>query len=70
MSGKEVVKILCNHFGFRIINTDGSHYTLLKDSCNPPILLQVYMHSELKHGTLTGIISDAGINREDFLKVV
>jgi predicted RNA binding protein YcfA (HicA-like mRNA interferase family) len=70
LSGKELVKILCNHFMFQIINNNGSHCTLINEQINPPILLQVYLHKELKRGSLSSIIANANINRFDFLKSV
>jgi predicted RNA binding protein YcfA (HicA-like mRNA interferase family) len=68
LSGRELAKKLCNRFEFEIINNNGSHCTLLRKNHYPPILLQVYMHDELKRGTLSAIIANAHISREEFLE--
>lgn len=68
MSGKKLTKNLCNRHGFKIINNYGSHYTIINTSHRDPILLQVYMHNELKRGTLSGILARAHISRQEFLE--
>jgi predicted RNA binding protein YcfA (HicA-like mRNA interferase family) len=70
MSGEKFLKILCNKFGFRMWNRRGSHCTLINESVRPPIILEIYMHNELKHGSLVGLLGNAGISREEFLKHV
>jgi predicted RNA binding protein YcfA (HicA-like mRNA interferase family) len=67
MSGPKLLKILCNKFGFKIINVDGSHYTLSKENQMTPILLIVPMHNELSRGTLRKIVSKSQISRDKFL---
>jgi predicted RNA binding protein YcfA (HicA-like mRNA interferase family) len=70
LSGKEVVKVLCNHFGFKIINGRGSHLILMNESHRPPTLLTVVLHKELRTGTLQQIIAGSGVDREAFLEAV
>ena len=70
LSGKEVVKILCNHFNFKIFNSRGSHLTLKNDTVRPPVLVEVVMHPEVAVGTLTEIINNSGVGREAFIEAV
>lgn len=57
-SGKEVVKVL-GSYGFVITRTTGSHTRLtLKTTHNETVHVTVPLHSELKRGTLRGIISE------------
>lgn len=58
ISGKEVVKIL-GHYGFVITRTSGSHTRLTLQTTHKETLhVTVPFHSELKRGTLRGIISE------------
>jgi len=58
ISGKEVVKIL-EHYGFVTTRTIGSHTRLTLQNVHKETLhLTVPLHSELKRGTLRGIISE------------
>jgi predicted RNA binding protein YcfA (HicA-like mRNA interferase family) len=68
LNGKDVVKVLAK-FNFKIENRDGSHTTLINKQQRHPIRVIVPCHSgELKTGTLSHIISDAQVGREEFLK--
>lgn len=56
ISGKEVVKIL-GSYGFVITRTTGSHMRLTLQTAHKETLhITVPLHSELKRGTLRGII--------------
>ncbi len=70
LSGKEVIRILCKEFGFEISRRKGSHISLVKFIGNGKITTIVPMHSELKTGTLLGILRLAGIKKEVFLKKI
>ncbi|MBI2583686.1 MAG: type II toxin-antitoxin system HicA family toxin [Candidatus Aenigmarchaeota archaeon] len=65
ISGRELIKILYKHFGFRPIRQKGSHVTITNDRR----FATVPLHNELDVGTLQGILEDCGISREEFLKV-
>jgi len=65
-SGEEVVKILCNHFAFRISGKSGSHVRLSKITSSGKVGTVVPMHRELKTGTLRGVLRLAKIEPEDF----
>ncbi len=64
ISGFKFIKIFTKHFGFRIIGRQGSHVTLTNDV----VMITVPLHKELAKGTLTAILKDAMIPREEFLK--
>ncbi len=66
ISGKELVKVLTKHFGFRVLRQRGSHVTLTNDSS----FITVPMHHELDPGTLRAILNDARVTREHFLRFV
>ncbi len=65
LSGKDVVKTL-ERLGFEQIRQRGSHVILPSgdDACVVPL------HKEVKAGTLAGIIRQAGLTRDEFLKAV
>jgi predicted RNA binding protein YcfA (HicA-like mRNA interferase family) len=63
IAGKELIKILCNKFGFRVIRQKGSHVTLTNDT----IYITV-PQKEIRVGLLAVILRDCGITREEFLK--
>ncbi len=65
MHGKELVKILCNRFGFRAIRQKGSHVTIT----NGAIYITVPL-KEIRVGLLGVIIQDCDITREEFLKEI
>jgi predicted RNA binding protein YcfA (HicA-like mRNA interferase family) len=62
VSGKDLIKILTKHFGFRVLRQRGSHVTLTNDAS----FITVPLHPELDKGTLRAILNDARIRREDF----
>ncbi|MFQ5782730.1 MAG: type II toxin-antitoxin system HicA family toxin [Nitrosopumilus sp.] len=61
--GKQLVKILCNKFGFQAIRQKGSHVTLTNNTIYITVPLK-----EIRVGLLGVILSDCNISREDFLK--
>jgi len=70
LSGRELVKILCNKFEFKTLRQKGSHVILIKESFEGKIGCVVPIHSELKIGTLKGILKQARISEEEFSKYI
>ena len=68
LSGQQIVKILCNKLGFAISGRSGSHVRLSKDTPQGKVGTVVPIHSEVKIGTLKGILKLAKINEEEFRK--
>ena len=68
VSGDDVVKILCNKFGFHISGRKGSHVRLSKVTDDGKIGTVVPMHKELKIGTLKGILKLARVDIDEFLE--
>ena len=70
VSGRELIKILCNKFGFRTVRQKGSHAILVKELPEGKIGCVVPIHSELKIGTLKGILKQAKIDENDFVNKI
>ena len=67
LSGHELIKILVQ-FDFKKIRQKGSHVMLIKYTRQGKIGCVVPLHDELETGTLVGILRQAKISREEFLK--
>ena len=67
LSGHELIKILAQ-FGFKKIRQKGSHVMLIKDTRQGKIGCVVPLHDELETGTLLGILRQAKISRDEFLR--
>jgi predicted RNA binding protein YcfA (HicA-like mRNA interferase family) len=65
LSWREVVKAL-NKIGFVAARQRGSHIILVKDERVVP----VPRHDQIKRGLLLEIIAEAGMTKEDFLKLL
>jgi len=62
---RDVVKVLIKA-GFKVARQRGSHIILVKDEYIVPIP----KHMETKRGLLLEIIAEAGLTREEFLKLL
>ncbi|MCK4250805.1 type II toxin-antitoxin system HicA family toxin [candidate division WOR-3 bacterium] len=67
LSGKKLIKILCNKLGFKSVRQKGSHVLLIKYSPEK-IGCIVPLHKELKIGTLKSILRQAKISEEQIKK--
>lgn len=65
-SGKEVVRILTQHFGFYFVSQKGSHVKLRRNTNQGTITTIVPMHHELSYGTLRGVLELAKVDRKQF----
>lgn len=65
VSGAQAVKAL-ERLGFVVARQSGSHIILRKGSTG----CVVPNHKEIKVGTLAGILRQAGISSDDFLRVL
>jgi predicted RNA binding protein YcfA (HicA-like mRNA interferase family) len=65
LSWREVVKVLAKA-GFQVARQKGSHLILIKDEYVVP----VPKHKEIKKGLLMEIIAEAGLTREEFLRLL
>jgi predicted RNA binding protein YcfA (HicA-like mRNA interferase family) len=55
--------------GWRLARSKGSHHHFTHP--DSPIVVTVAIHAkDIKRGTLSGILSDAGISREEFLRLL
>ena len=62
IEGKELIKILCNDFGFRAVRQKGSHVTLTNGAVYVTVPAK-----EIRVGLLDVILKDCGVLRDDFL---
>ena len=64
-SGGEVIRAL-ERLGFRVVRQRGSHVMLRKgmDGCVVPL------HRELKRGTVSGILRQAGVGASEFISTI
>ncbi|MGB9023732.1 MAG: type II toxin-antitoxin system HicA family toxin [Candidatus Bathyarchaeia archaeon] len=65
LSWREVVKVL-GKVDFKIDRQKGSHIILVKDERVVP----VPRHAEIKRGLLMEIIMEAGLTKEEFLRLL
>lgn len=63
---EKVIKVLMK-FGFNKVSQRGSHVKYKKDG-QPARIVIIPMHNELARGTLQGILEQAGITLEEFMK--
>ncbi|TQN27641.1 putative RNA binding protein YcfA (HicA-like mRNA interferase family) [Haloactinospora alba] len=54
--------------GFRHVSTRGDHAKLRRDSDNRTVI--VPLHKELKRGTLTSVLSQACMDREELRRLL
>ncbi len=66
ISGREVIKILCNKFGFSTVRQSGSHVCLAKETSEGKVGTVVPLYKELKIGTLKNILKLGKINEKEF----
>ena len=65
ISGKELITAL-RKAGFEEVRHKGSHVSLRKDVHRTVVPL----HDELARGTLTGILRQCGLSREDLIRLL
>ncbi len=66
LSSKQIIQILCVHFGFHVVHQRGSHIKLQKHSEGKTITTIVPNYTEVAIGTLHGILKLAGVERKEF----
>jgi predicted RNA binding protein YcfA (HicA-like mRNA interferase family) len=69
ISGRKVIKALTKA-GFTVERRKGSHVKLKKKEAGKVLIVIVPDHSEVARGTLKSILRQAGITREEFLKLL
>ena len=70
LSGVDLIKVLCKHFGYARVNQEGSH-VILETTDPRQHRISVPDHSPLRVGTLNSILrataTAKGVEREDIL---
>jgi predicted RNA binding protein YcfA (HicA-like mRNA interferase family) len=69
LSGRKVIKALTKA-GFSIVGRKGSHVRLKKKADDKIFVITVPDHAELAKSTLSSILRQANITREEFLKLL
>lgn len=69
LSGNDLVKIL-SKAGFQFARQKGSHIILVKFVESKKRAVVVPNHKEIDRGTLSEIIRQAGLTKDEFLKLV
>ena len=68
VTGKRLLKIL-GKLGYVLDHVHGSHY-IMRDAAGRKTTIPVHGSSEIPKGTLSGILSDLDITREEFMKLL
>ena len=69
LSGHELIKLLSKQ-GFVVKRQKGSHVILIKETERGKIGCTIPLHKELKIGTIKGILKQACISEEEFVKLL
>ena len=69
ISSRKVMKAL-QSIGFQITIQSGSHIILVKTADNKKLTVVVPKHDEIAKGTLLSIISQSGLSKEEFLRLL
>ena len=69
ISGHQVIKAL-SKAGFKVVGRRGSHIRLKKKTPIKTYIVIVPIHPEIKRGTLNSILRQAGLTREELLKLI
>jgi predicted RNA binding protein YcfA (HicA-like mRNA interferase family) len=71
LSGAELIKLLCKHFGYRRVNQEGSH-VILETSEPRQHRISIPDHAPLRIGTLNAVLravaTAKGVEMEDILR--
>ncbi len=67
VSAREAIRVL-HRLGFVVVRQSGSHIHLWSDEKR--VLVTVPNHPELLRGTLRGILKQARLTREEFLRAL
>ena len=71
LSGAELIKLLCKHFGYRRVNQEGSH-VILETGEPRQHRVSIPDHAPLRIGTLNAILraiaTVKGVEKEDILR--
>lgn len=63
ISGAEVIRAL-RRLGFELIRQSGSHVIMRRESTG----CVVPLHAEIKVGTLAGVLRQAGVSTDEFMR--
>ena len=67
ISGADAVRAF-ERLGFRVVRRKSSHVVVRKDTLQGALGTTVPMHDEIARGTLGGMLRQAGVDAEEFLR--
>ena len=67
-SGKEIIKVF-KTAGWTLDRIEGSHHILVKEGVDSILVIPVHGTKPIRVGLLKGLIKDAGLTNEEFLKL-
>ena len=68
LTAQDFVRVL-KKFGFVLHRQKGSH-AVYKDSSGRRVVVPIHSGATLKPGTFAGMLKDAGLNKEEFFRVL
>lgn len=69
LSGSEIIKALSKS-GFQSVRQKGSHVIMVKENSSEKRSTVVPLHKEIDKGTLLEIIRQAGLKKEEFMRLL
>lgn len=68
VKAKQFIKVI-EKLGFYFDLQNGSH-AIYKDNEGRRVIVPVHIGKDLKHGTLSGMIQDIGLEKDEFFKLL
>ncbi|MCK4444868.1 MAG: type II toxin-antitoxin system HicA family toxin [Thermoplasmata archaeon] len=69
LPAREIIKAL-KEIGFSVVGQKGSHVRLKRETETETRIVVVPDHLEVAVGTLSSILRQAGLSRQEFLKII
>ncbi len=70
VSGKELIKALCNKKGFEIAKQTGSHVKLTKKEKDKTLVVTVPIHPEIAKRTFLSIAKQANMTKDELIEIL
>jgi predicted RNA binding protein YcfA (HicA-like mRNA interferase family) len=67
-SGRKIIRVF-KKAGWVLDRIEGSHHILVKEGAEEILVVPVHGNKLIKVGLLKGLIKDAGLTNEDFLRL-
>ena len=67
-SGRKIIRVF-KKVGWGLDRIEGSHHILVKEGAEEILVVPVHGNKPIKVGLLKGLIKDAGLTNEEFLRL-